>query len=71
MENFTEQDSELCMKFGKFIGEHAKFNLSVPQLLEFHKMLVWYNSLMKKVDAHVMEVKSIRKMEKEEPKASE
>jgi len=60
-ENFTKEDVQQAMKFGDLIARHATFTVNVPQLIEMSRGLVWFNSLPKKIEDHVMELLAVKK----------
>jgi hypothetical protein len=67
---FVQEDKDNAVKFGKFIVDHAKMDLTVGEMLEFHKLLVAYNTIVKKIDENIMELIKVveEKKESELPK---
>lgn len=68
MENFTKQDVEQAIKFAELITNHAKFNVSVPELIHVSRALVWFNSLPKKIESNIVDLLSVTKAPEEKPK---
>jgi hypothetical protein len=62
---FTQEDKDNAVKFGKFIVDHARMDVSIPQLIEFHKLLVSYNAIVKKIDDNIMELIKVVEEKKE------
>lgn len=60
---FTEDDVSQMRLFGQFLQSFAKFNVSIPEAIQLHKFLVFYNSITSKIENHIMEVKSITKLD--------
>ena len=57
---FAETDVKFLEEFGKFLVDKARMSmLSIPEITHFHKLLVQYNVLTRKVEAHVMEVVAV------------
>jgi hypothetical protein len=63
MENFTKADIEQALRFGDLLTKYAKFDVSVPDLINVSRALVWFNSLPKKIEANVLELVSVKKAE--------
>jgi len=59
MENFSKADIEQALKFGELITKHARFDVSVSELINVSRALVWFNSLPKKIESNVMELVSV------------
>lgn len=64
MGSFTKEDKDNAVKFGKILIDRVKMEMTIPQLIEFHKLLVWYNSLTLKIEEHILELVKVT----EEPK---
>jgi hypothetical protein len=60
-ETFTRADVEAAMKFGELVAKHAKFDVSVPELIQVSRCLVWFNSLPKKIEDNILEVVATHK----------
>lgn len=68
--SFTTDDVKFMDDFGAFLHKHAKFRFTMGQLLDFHKMLVRYNTLRNKVHDNIFEInKMIENPKPEEKKA--
>jgi hypothetical protein len=61
---FTEQDVQKMRDFGSFLLSHAKFNLSIPEAVKLNGFVGFMNQLSQKMEAHILELKSITKPEK-------
>jgi hypothetical protein len=57
---FTEQDKELAYKFAGYLGQMKVPDLPMSKLSDFYSCMVWYNQLLKKIEANIFEVKSIK-----------
>lgn len=65
----TENDKLAAQKLGKFLVENAEWKgLSTKGLMEIHQLLMWYNTLPKKLEDNVMEPKRFTQTEPEAPK---
>ena len=64
---FTEEDVRKADQFAKTLTK-AKFEMTVPEWLAFHQQLVWYNEMIKKVSAHVLEITKVSAPPEPEPK---
>jgi hypothetical protein len=58
---FTEEDVRKARRFGKFLVDKARMDLSIPESIELNQLLVWYNEAVAKIEAHIMELKAIHK----------
>lgn len=64
--SFTEEDVTKIVKFNNFIAKHAKFTVDTAELVEYYKLLGWFQStLTTKVKDHIFEVISVDQGEKE------
>lgn len=55
--NFTEDDKKKVIDFLNCVGKNAKFEMGVPDIIEFFKLLSFMQqSLLPKIDAHILEV---------------
>lgn len=71
---WTEKDLENVKEFGKFINEHAKWNIDTNQSVRLFGFLSWYNSLSPKINESIFEIKRAvdekgNEMEPEKPKS--
>lgn len=55
---FNEDDVKRAAQLGQFLLK-AKLNVTVAEWIEFNRLLVWYNGMVKKIHEHVHEVKEI------------
>lgn len=55
---FTEEDVKRAGQFGQFLMK-AKFDMPVAEWIEFNRLLIWYNGMVKKVNDHVFELKGV------------
>lgn len=62
---FTDDDVQSLESFGKYVAQKATFNMSVADMIAFHKLLVQYNQITRKVNDHVMELKQVIEPEKQ------
>jgi hypothetical protein len=68
--SFKSDDKEMALKFGKLLSDHAKFSdLSVNDIINLSRGLVWYNGLTNKIDASIMEVVAIHQPQEASKKA--
>jgi hypothetical protein len=61
---FTDEDVKMLKEFGAILHK-GEYTLGIADIIKFHKYLVAYNKIVGKVEAHVMEVVSLK-----EPEAS-
>ena len=55
--NFTEDDKKKVIEFLNCVAKNAKFDLSVPEIIEFFKLLSFMQqSLIPKIDANILEI---------------
>lgn len=59
--NFTKADIEQALKFGELVAKHAKFDVTVHELINVSRALVWFNSLPQKIEANIMELVAVKK----------
>lgn len=63
---FTEKDKERLVKYLNFVFTKANFNMNSKEILEYHGLLSFMQKeLLPKVEANIMEIKSIKE-DKEE-----
>ena len=55
---FSEDDVKKADQFAKTLAK-ARFDFTVTDWLSFHQQLVWYNSVIKKIQDNVLEVKRV------------
>jgi hypothetical protein len=60
---FTEQDVQQMKAFGSFLLSNAKFNLTINDALQLGRYVHFMNQLSQKMEAHILEVRSITKPE--------
>lgn len=67
MENkFSEEDKKKVVQYLNMVAKKAEFNMNTQELIEYYKLLNYMQSeLLPKIEANVMEVKSIKE-DKEE-----
>lgn len=58
---FAEEDVKVLDQFGAFLQKHARFDLGIDELLDFHRQLVKYNTVRNKIEAHIFEVRKLHK----------
>lgn len=65
---WKEQDSEQLVRFLNFVSNKGKFELTVPETIEFYRLLSYMQSTLKpKIDQSLVgEIKVIKKGKKEE-----
>lgn len=57
---FTEEDKKKLIDFMNMTATHAKLNLDTQQLIVYFKLLSFMQqTLIPKVDAHILEVKRV------------
>lgn len=55
--NFTEDDKKKVVDFLNCIAKNAKFEMGVPEIIEFFKLLSFMQQLLiPKIDANILEV---------------
>ena len=60
--SFKEDDVAKAREFGKFmVDKMVVKEMSVSESIQFNKLLVWYNQLATKVEAHVLELVAVHK----------
>lgn len=64
---FNEKDSEKVVEFLNFIATKATFDkLSIKEIIQFYGLLSFcQRDLLKKIEANILEVKSLKQLEKE------
>lgn len=66
-DNFTEEDRGKVVKFLNMVAKHAEFSLKTNDLIEYFKMLSFMQqSLIPKIDKHILEVKRVIESEAKE-----
>lgn len=67
-DSFTQDDKERLVKFLNFLGTKAKFDgLSVQDVIDGYSHIAWAQTvLLKKVDAHIMEITRVIEDEPQE-----
>ena len=60
---FTEQDVQQTKAFGSFLLSKATFNLSINDALQLGRYVHFMNQLTQKMEAHILEVISIKNIE--------
>lgn len=69
--NFTEDDKKKVIEFLNCVAKNAKFDLDVPQIIEFFKLLSFMQqSLIPKIDANILEVLRVVEASKESKEES-
>ena len=64
MNGFKEEDVQKLAKFNNFVNQHATFNITTAELVEYYKLLAWFQSeLTPKVRANILEIKAIHESE--------
>lgn len=64
--NFTEDDKKKVIEFLNCVAKNAKFEMSVPEIIEFFKLLSFMQqSLIPKIDANIFEVLRVAEIPKE------
>ena len=66
----SSNDPELTKKLGKYLIENARWNdLSSKELMEVYQLLMWYNTLPKKLQDNIFEINSFTPAPKKKAKA--
>jgi hypothetical protein len=60
-QNFTAKDAEMANRFVSILTKHARFDVSVAELIEVSRALVWFNGLSAKIESNIMEVVRVTK----------
>jgi len=69
--NFTEDDKKKVIDFLNCVAKNAKFELNVPEIIEFFKLLSFMQqSLIPKIDANILEVLRVVEAAKESKEES-
>ena len=62
---FSEKDSENLVKLLNFVAQKGKFTLDVKEVIELYGLMAWAQQELKaKIEANILEVKSIKEPEK-------
>lgn len=56
---FTDEDVRNLKLLGEFLKVKGKFTVDIPDVVDFYKLLVWYNNHTIKVNDHIMELKRV------------
>lgn len=65
---FTKEDFELTQRFASFIlSKMVAKDITPKEMFDFNKLVIDYNSLCRKIEANIFEVKAIHQPA-EEPK---
>lgn len=65
--NFSAADKDKAIQFGDFISKHAQWSLSTSEAIILTKYLSWYNEIVQKIDAHILEVERVAEVRQNEP----
>ena len=68
---FLTEDLQKCMAFGEFIHKHAKWELTTADAVSLNRHFAWYNSLVKKVEEHILELQKVIKAPESSEKKAE
>lgn len=60
---FTEQDVQQIKAFGSFLLSKATFQLNITEATQLNKYVYFMNQLTSKIEAHILEVVSIKQPE--------
>ena len=61
MLTFSQEDCDKHKRFGELIRQCVDWNVKTDQLIEIYELMTWYTSLGKTLEAHILEVISIKK----------
>ena len=56
---FLSEDVQKARAFGEFIGRFATWTLGTNDAIALTKHLAWYNTMVTKVEDHVMELQKV------------
>ena len=63
---FNEEDKENVIKFLNIVAKKAEFKMNTGEIIEYFKLLNFMQqTLLPKVDSHILEVKSITESNEE------
>jgi hypothetical protein len=57
---FVESDVVRLREFGAFLLSNAKFNLTIQEAVKLNGYVNFMNQLSQKMEAHIMELRSIK-----------
>lgn len=66
---FLSEDVQKAVAFGDFISKNAKWELTTGDALALNRHFIWYNSVVKKIEEHVLELQKVIEMPKDKPAA--
>ena len=67
----SSEDVEKARSLGKFLKDKANWDLSTKEVIELFQHLMWYNTLVQKLQDNIIELKDFKskeELEKESPK---
>lgn len=56
---FLSEDVQKARAFGEFIGRFASWSFGTNDAIALTKHLAWYNTMVAKVEDHVMELQKV------------
>jgi hypothetical protein len=59
---FVEEDVKLLQQFGQLLVSKATLNLSIQDAMNLTKYISHMNSITRKIEAHILEVKRITQL---------
>lgn len=66
---FIEEDVKLLQQFGQLLVSKASLNLTIQEAMSLSKYVSHMNTITKKIEAHILEVKRITQL-KDAPDAN-
>lgn len=66
---FIEEDVKLLQQFGQLLVSKASLNLTIQEAMSLAKYVSHMNTITKKIEAHILEVKRITQL-KDAPDAN-
>ncbi len=62
---FLSEDVQKAVAFGDFISKYAKWDVSTSDALQLNRHFIWYNSVVKKIEEHVLELQKVIELPKD------
>jgi hypothetical protein len=59
---WNEQDIKNVQGFSELLNKVGTYNLSTKEVIHLYGYLVWFNSLAKKIDDSLFEIKSVKQV---------
>ena len=68
---FSEEDKQKVVDFLNIVAKHAEFKFKTNEVIEYFKLLAYMQqTILPKIDNHILEVKRLVEPEEKKPKKS-